>query len=96
MNDKIRINLQMADMNFPLTIPRKDEEMVRKAAKQVDHLLNVYREHYRNVSERQVLVMVAYQLSLDSLRMQERNDTEPFTAKIKELTETLEDYFKKE
>jgi len=86
----------MADMNFPLTIPRKDEEMVRKAAKQVDHLLNVYREHYRNVSERQVLVMVAYQLSLDSLRMQERNDTEPFTAKIKELTETLEDYFKKE
>lgn len=86
----------MADMNFPLTIPRKDEEMVRKAAKQVDHLLNVYRERYHNVSEKQVLTMVAYQLSLETLRLEQRNDTEPYTAKIKELTETLEDYFKKE
>ena len=36
MNDKIKINLQMAGAAYPLTINREDEEMVREAAKQVD------------------------------------------------------------
>ena len=50
MNDKIKINLQMAGASYPLTINREDEEMVREAAKQVDIRLNAYREHYLNVS----------------------------------------------
>ncbi len=50
MNDKIKINLQMAGASYPLTINREDEEMVREAAKQVDIRLNAYREHYQNVS----------------------------------------------
>ena len=45
MNDKIKINLQMAGASYPLTINREDEEMVREAAKQVDIRLNAYREH---------------------------------------------------
>lgn len=47
MNDKIKINLQMAGASYPLTINREDEEMVREAAKQVDIRLNAYREHYQ-------------------------------------------------
>ena len=35
MNDKIKINLQMAGAAYPLTINREDEEIVREAAKQV-------------------------------------------------------------
>jgi len=96
MDDKIRINLQMADTTLPLTIARKDEEMVRKAAKQVDNLLNAYRDRYKNITERTALVMVAYQLSLSNLQKEERNDTEPYTQKIKELTALLEEYFSKE
>ena len=48
MDDKIRINLQMADTTLPLTINRSEEEMVRKAAKQVDNLLNAYRDRYKS------------------------------------------------
>ena len=29
MNDKIKINLQIADSNYPLTINREEEEIVR-------------------------------------------------------------------
>ena len=50
MNDKIKINLQMAGSTYPLTILREEEEMVREAAKQVDIRLNAYREHYQNVT----------------------------------------------
>ena len=35
MNDKIKINLQIADSYYPLTINRDEEETVRVAAKQV-------------------------------------------------------------
>lgn len=97
MDDKIRINLQMADTTLPLTIRREEEEKVRKAAKQVDNLLNAYRGRYKsNITERTALVMVAYQLSLSNLQKEARNDTEPYTAKIKELTNLLEEYISKE
>ena len=55
MNDKIKINLQMAGASYPLTINREDEEMVREAAKQVDIRLNAYREHYQNVSLERII-----------------------------------------
>ena len=96
MNDKIKINLQIADSYYPLTINRDEEETVREAAKQVNIRLNAYREHYQNVSLERIIAMVAYQFALESLQLKDRNDTEPYTAKIKELTEVLETYFKEQ
>lgn len=66
MNDKIKINLQMAGASYPLTINREDEQMVREAAKQVDLRLNAYREHYQSVSAERIIAMVAYQFSLET------------------------------
>ena len=86
----------MAGSTYPLTILREEEEMVREAAKQVDIRLNAYREHYQNVTPEKIIAMVAYQFALESLQLKDRNDTEPYTAKIKELTEVLETYFKEQ
>ena len=96
MNDKIKINLQMAGAAYPLTINREDEEIVREAAKQVNIRINAYREHYQNISSERIIAMVAYQFALETLQLKDRNDTEPYTAKIKELTEVLEAYFREE
>lgn len=96
MNDKIKINLQMAGSSYPVTINREDEEMVREAAKRVNMRFNVNQERYQNVSPERIMVMVAYQFALENLQMKDRNDTEPYTMKIKELTEALEAYFKEE
>ena len=96
MNDKIKINLQVADSNYPLTINRQEEEMVREAAKQVNIRLNAYREYYKNLEPEKIIAMVAYQFSLEKLQLMQRNDTTPYTEKVKELTELLEDYFQKE
>ena len=96
MNDKIKINLQIADSNYPLTINRQEEEMVREAAKQVNIRLNAYREYYKNLEPEKIIAMVAYQFSLEKLQIKQRNDTTPYTEKVKELTELLEDYFQKE
>ncbi|WP_321331708.1 cell division protein ZapA [uncultured Bacteroides sp.] len=96
MNDKIKINLQIADSNYPLQINREEEEIVREAAKQVNIRLNTYRTHYKNVDPEKIIAMVAYEFSLDNLKLRQRNDTEPYKEKIEELTEVLEEYFRKE
>ena len=96
MNDKIKINLQIADSYYPLTINRDEEETVREAAKQVNIRINAYREHYQNISSERIIAMVAYQFALETLQLKDRNDTQPYTAKIEELTEMLEEYFRNE
>ncbi|MDL2299602.1 cell division protein ZapA [Bacteroides sp. OttesenSCG-928-E20] len=95
MDDQIKINLQIADNNYPLTIKRSDEEMVRKAAKQVNLKLNKYRVRYPTLGLEKVLGMVAYDLSLKILKLEDKNDTVPYTEKMKELTEELEEYLER-
>jgi len=90
-DDMIKIQLTIGNNPFPLTIHRKDEEMVRKAARQVDNLTNAYKEHYPEVSEVRILQMVAYQLSLEGLKEKERNETAPYTDKIQELDQLLDE-----
>lgn len=96
MNDKIKINLLIADSYYPLTINREEEESVREAAKQVNIRLNTYREHYKNLAPEKILAMVAYQFSKENLMLVQRNDTQPYAAKIEELTEVLNEHFKDE
>lgn len=96
MDDKIKIKLQIADSYYPLTIPREDEEIIRRAAKQINDKLNKYRAHFPNLEPEKFLAMVALDLSADNLRLKMKNDTQPFVDKIKELTIELEEYFSKE
>ncbi|MDL2291806.1 cell division protein ZapA [Bacteroides sp. OttesenSCG-928-F21] len=95
MNDKIKIKLQIADSYYPVTIDREDEEMVRSAAKQVNIKLNTYRSHYKGLEPEKLLAMIAYDFSLEVLKLKGKNDTEPYSRKIEELTEFLEEYFRK-
>ena len=94
MNDKIKINLQMAGYTYPLTIERNKEEIVRLAAKQVERRLNAYRTHYEELSPERILAMVAFQFALETLQLKERNDTEPIATKIKEWGQLLEEQFR--
>ena len=96
MNDKIKINLQIADSYYPITINRDEEELMREAAKQVNIKLNAYREHYKSLEPEKLIAMAAYQFSQENLKLRQRNDTGPYTEKIEELTEMLEEYFKGE
>ena len=60
MNDKIKINLQIADSNYPLTINREEEQTVREAAKQVNIRLNKYREVYKNLEPEKIELLEDY------------------------------------
>ena len=96
MNDKINTNLDIAGSTFPLKVKLEEEEMIRKAAKQVNDWLNKYRDRYPSLPTEKLLAMVAYHFSLEKLELLERNDTKPYLTKIEKLTEMLEDYFENE
>ena len=95
MNDKIKINLQMAGASYSHNQPwgrgngKRSRQAGRYQAQCVSGALSecVSGENYS---------MVAYQFALENLQLKDRNDTEPYTAKIKELTEVLETYFKEQ
>lgn len=96
MNDEILIHIQIADKKYPVWLKRSDEYIARKAAKQIQTLIDQRRQQYdpKKVSEWDALAMVALQLSIENLQLEEKNDTTPFTAKITELTGEITDYLK--
>ncbi len=91
MNEKFLINIEIAGKKYPLTIDRQEEEIMRAAAMQLNSKLLQYRQHFNSkLDVKDLLAMVAFQLSLENLRMEKRNDTGPFVDAIKRLTGDVE------
>jgi len=89
--DKIKIRLNIAGFPpLPVAINRSEEELYRKAAKQVENRLNRYKERNSKLSQETVMLMVAFHFALDCLKQEGRNDTEPYVQKIKELDQLIE------
>lgn len=96
MDDKFLIHLEIADKSYGLWINREDEQLARNAAKQIRTKMNQYRQNFAqsDVDVKDLLAMVAFQLSMHNLQLEEKDDTSPFTEKIQQLTVQLEGYLK--
>lgn len=94
MDDTFLINIKIAGKEYPLTIDRKDERMVRAAASQINSKIIQYQASFPSTSldMRDLLAMVAFQLSFENLQLEEKNDTYPFVEKIQQMSKELEDY----
>lgn len=93
MDENFLINIEIAGKKYPLTIKRREEEIVRAAAAQINSKILQYRQHFAaNVDMKDLLAMVAFQLSMHNLELEGRNDTGPFAEKIQRLTTELEGY----
>lgn len=94
MDDKFVIHVEIAGKDYALTISRKDEELTRAAARQIRNKINQYREYFKasDVDMKDLLAMVALQLSVDNLSLENRNDAGPFVEKIDTLNNKLKEY----
>ena len=93
MDEKFLIHVDIAGKSYGIRIKRSEEEMAREAARQIREKLSLYRKAFaKDVDARDLLAMVAFQLSLSNLELEKRNDTDPFAEKIQELTNELENY----
>lgn len=95
MDEDFLINIDIAGKKYPLTIKRKEEELMRAAAAQINSKIRQYQQHFRaDVDTKDLLAMVAFQLSLQNLQLEGKHDTSPFIEKIQTLTDELEGYLK--
>jgi len=96
MDDKFLIHVEIAEKSYGLWINREDEELARDAAKQIRLKINQYRLKFAksNLDVKDLLAMVAFQLSMNNLQLEDKNDTDPFTDKIQQITTELEMYLK--
>jgi cell division protein ZapA len=97
-NDEFVINVEIAGRPYPVKITRGDEQeefLIRKAAKRVQQNVLQFKQYFaKSVENRDLLAMVAIQLAAEVIDLEERNDTKPFTHKIQQLTETLDNYLR--
>lgn len=96
MDDEIKINPIIAGKTYRLSIKKEEEEIVRKAIKEINEKLNVYQSKYPKVDAYQSLTMVSLDIATRYMMVEDQNDTIPFTTKIEELTNELEEYLKAE
>lgn len=96
MDDKQKITLMIGDINFPLRVNREEEQIYRDASKLINNTLNKYRTYFEKADPTQVISMVALEIAVEKVKLENKNDTAPFIEKLEGLTRELEEYFRKE
>ncbi len=92
MDDKFKIRLKIDNEEYPMTIRRCEEEDYRAAARRIDSKLNKYRRVFPNLNAEKHWLMVAVELAYENVRLEKRNDTQPYIDKLRELSREVEEY----
>jgi len=61
--DKLKIKISIAGRVYPLTIDRKEEEGIRKAASKIEDILKQFESNYAVKDKQDLLAMCALQVS---------------------------------
>ena len=64
MVDTLRITITIAGKRFSLTVPRKDEEIYRKAASQLSNKIDEYTRLNPKADESYIVAQAAFYMSL--------------------------------
>ena len=100
MSDEILITVELipGGRRYPVIINTDDEELVREAAVQLRLKYNAYNQTFSeaDLSEADLMAMVAMDIATSHLRLERKNDIVPFTTKIQQLDEKLKDLTKEQ
>ena len=89
MEEKLKIKLSIADRVYPLTIDPRQEEGLRKAAKNIDLLAKKFEQNYAVRDKQDVLAMCALQFA-SKIEQSGINESES-TKEAKDRLKALED-----
>ncbi|MDR0394016.1 MAG: cell division protein ZapA [Tannerella sp.] len=100
MPDEIPIQLEVipGGGKYLVKAHPDEEELIREATKQLREKFNAYKQTFSevNLSDEDILVMMAIDIATSHLKLEKKNDTIPFTTKIKQLNDELKDFLKEE
>lgn len=58
MNDKLNINLRIANVVIPLSINPAEEQQLREVSQEVNHVFDTYRKRFHGSTDMEVLAKV--------------------------------------
>lgn len=95
-DDKLHINLHVYDTQLSVNVPREDEAYYRSASKLITDIVNTYSNYFKGKkSEKDILYMAMLDIALRYEKEEARNDTQPFSELIIQLTSEIEEALKK-
>ena len=98
MNDNFRIQLRIADKQYPLICKREDEKIFRSAANLINDKLLQYGNKYQKapVESKDLAIMAACDIAASLERLLDQQNETPAYSKIKELNTELEKFIEEE
>ena len=96
MDDKLSINVNIAERMYPLRVDRKDEESIRKAAKIINDKLIQYKQKYASKEVQDCLAMASLQFVIQKFDTEQRNDLSGMVEELERMNDYLAEFIEKE
>jgi cell division protein ZapA len=92
---QLSIKVNIAGRTYPLTIERSEEEMIRKAADNVNESIKDLKENYAVKDMQDLLAMTALQLSTKSNTISKEVEEDKVSDELIALDKELSDFLEK-
>jgi len=98
MNDKFKIQLRIADKQYPLKCKREDEKIFRSAANLINDKLLQYGNKYQGapLDNKDIVIMAACDIAASQMRLLDQQNETPAYKKMEELNAELEKFIEEE
>ena len=96
MDDKLSININIADRLYPLRIEHKDEENIRKAAKIINDKVAQYKQKYVSKDLQDCLAMATLQFVIQKFDTENRIDNSQMVEELEVMNDYLADFLERE
>ncbi|HLW08427.1 MAG TPA: cell division protein ZapA [Marinilabiliaceae bacterium] len=91
MDNKLSINVKVAERSYPLRVDREDEERIRRAAKLINDKVLQYKQRYSDKDVQDFLAMAALQYVIKALELENSQDLSPVMDAVSALDSKLND-----
>ncbi len=92
---QLSIKVNIAGRTYPLTIERSEEEMIRKAADNINESIKNLKENYAVKDIQDLLAMTALQLGTKSNTISKEVEDDKVSDELIALNEELSDFLEK-
>jgi cell division protein ZapA len=96
MDDKLSININIADRLYPLRIERKEEENIRKAAKIINDKVVQYKQRYPSKDIQDCLAMATLQFVIQKFDNEKQVGYSPVVEELERMNDFLAEFIEKE
>jgi len=92
MNNTLSINIKIDNRVYPLMVNRTDEKRYRDAAKELNEVIQSFRNDYPDKDSQDVIAMAAFQVVFQGLLEKENSNQIPLINDMKEIRDDVTDF----